>query len=271
MDVSEEQQTLTLTGIFGHDRGKVAINGTELAITSWNVDKIVCTLPLTGPGAAGDVQVEVRQHKSNVRQLSEWKTVLKYDMDGPGTLRKHLEFNIRWRGDILPYRDKPGQEPKFREVPFDFTTDSVGSAKGNGTYSEGETTYSWSGEHLLPYFVGDTPIPEGSRGFIGNGKLKPETGQMELFFGGSGTGGGSSTIQRPNLPPINLPFSSYFPFEALPRPFTIPMQNDGVFPPLNKAVTTFTEPFVQLTAQGTITFDRIEPRFPPLPDTPRHR
>jgi hypothetical protein len=272
MDVSEEKATLTLTGIFGHDKGTVTVGGTEIAIQSWKPDEIVCSLPMTGGGSAGDVQVKVRQHKSNVRQLTEWKTVFKYDMDGPSTLEKHMEFDIRWRADIQSYRDNAGDEPKFREVPFEFTTDSRGSARGSGSHTENKTTYSWSGEQLLPYFIGDDPIPDGSKGFIGNGTLKPEQETMVLLLGGSGAGGGSTTIKPENRDPTVLDFTSYFPMDKfIPDLIQIPMNKNGTFPAFDKPFTTFAEPFNNLTAAGRIHFDRLEPSFPPSEEASRKR
>jgi hypothetical protein len=272
MNVSEEKATLTLTGIFGHDKGTVTIGGTEIAIQSWKPDEIVCSLPMTGGGSAGDVQVKVRQHKSNVRQLTEWKTTIKYELDGPGELDKHMEFEVRWRADIQSYRDNAGDEPKFREVPFEFTTDSRGSARGNGSHTVNNVKYSWSGEQLLPYIIGDNEVPDGSKGFFGNGTIKPEQGKIALLLGGSGVGGGTSKIEVQDKEPINLQFSSFFPMDKfLPDLIQIPIEKNGTVPSFDKSFATVADPFGNLSATGRLYFGRIEPQAPPSEEASRKR
>lgn len=272
VDVKEEEKTLTLIGIFGHAQGKVTVDGAELAIRSWKPDEIVCTLPLTGAGSAGDVRVEVDGHKSNIRTLSEWKTVLHYEMTGPGSLKKQMEFRVRWRGDIGSYRENAGDEPRFREVYCDFTTDSTAGGSGSGTYSDSTAEYTWAGEMILPYFIGDNPIPDNSGGFIGNLTLKPERGVLELFLGGSGKGGGTTKIiPKGGGNTQNLDFTLYFPIVAFGPPIRLPMSQEGEIGGDSKKGATFAEPFVQFSARGEFSWDDIKPRFPPRDDTGRSR
>lgn len=264
MDVSEPQATLTLTGTFGHDQGKVTVDGTELTIRSWGANKIVCSLPLNGPGSAGLVRVEVRGHKSNYRSLSEWRGIFEYDMTGPGTLHKHMTLRTRWRGDIGSYRDKPGESPKFREVHCEFTPDCVTSATGSGSHSDAAAQYKWNGELILPYFLEHAEIPQGANGFIGNVTMKPAQGKMELYMGGSGKGGGTTEIiPHRGGNPVTLDYTCYFGVDAFPVPIVLEMDEDGTIDSDTRRGNTHAEPFAQFTAQAKLEWNDIEPRFPP--------
>ena len=83
-------EELYLYGLFGKDPGndgQVTVGGSQLAVKEWarddqtQLDKIVCTLPFEGAGSSGDVQVTVRDHKSNIRRLSLYKGDMKFTYD----------------------------------------------------------------------------------------------------------------------------------------------------------------------------------------------
>lgn len=119
VEVDEKNQepsfpaVLTLYGVFGREEGKVTVGGTELSIISWSEDQITCRITdqPNGAGAAGDVVVDVRGHKSNTVPLTLWKLIYTYTMKGDGTLQDYLTVTCYLRGDIHRYRETPGGDP----------------------------------------------------------------------------------------------------------------------------------------------------------------
>jgi len=72
--VDEPRGKAILKGSFGLEttEGKVFIGGQEVAVEVWGEDEIRCTLADDGPASAGDVYVEVRGRKSNVRRITRY-------------------------------------------------------------------------------------------------------------------------------------------------------------------------------------------------------
>lgn len=101
---------LTLYGTFGKEEGRVTVDGVELTRLSWSEDKIICEITdqPTAAGAAGDVVVEIRGHKSNSVPLTLWKVVLTYTMISDGSLQEYLTVTGYLRGDIHRYRETSG-------------------------------------------------------------------------------------------------------------------------------------------------------------------
>jgi hypothetical protein len=134
LEVDEAERELILQGIFGADPrsrreecevvvgeqaqspGSPKVTGKSLRIKQWEATRIVCDLPEKGEGSAGDVQVRVRQHRSNVRQLTGWEGEIKYEADGPGDLAMQMLYHVRFRADVGTYRDTLGEEPRHRVV-----------------------------------------------------------------------------------------------------------------------------------------------------------
>jgi hypothetical protein len=110
--VDEGNNQLQLIGLFGKPDAaerQVLIGGQEAPVSSWEPRKIVCTLDRTGPRSAGDVQVIVRSHKSNIRQLSRWTVTGAYKMIDEGT--PHVidgTMTLIFRADVGEYRKDPG-------------------------------------------------------------------------------------------------------------------------------------------------------------------
>ncbi len=146
--VEEYGDTLTLTGEFGSRAGKVTVGGTELGIRSWAPTRIDAALPLTGPGASGDVVVEVDHVRSNARQLTEWVIPLQYRwldaFDVPG-LRFEGSGNVRLRADIAEYRLLPAETPKYKARGGPPTRDSAVRITGSGSHTEQNCTQTLSG------------------------------------------------------------------------------------------------------------------------------
>jgi hypothetical protein len=188
--VNEYDETLHLKGDFGSRSGKVTVGGGELVVKTWAADEIVCNLPRTGPGANGDVVVEVpaeqgRTRKSNVHQLTEWSIPLHYrwvDAYGPG-----LNFDgtgrLRFRADVGSYREKPAAAPVFPLRGMIPTKDSQLPLTGSGSHTDGGCTTTLSGSGT---FVSQTLGSVVSLILVSPAKVDanvPHPGGLGLAFG----------------------------------------------------------------------------------------
>ena len=153
MGMDEFKKELTINGIFGTDQSvaKVTVGGAEQEIKSWGFNSIVCDLQ---PGIAGDTIVEVRGHKSNTVQLTQWtahfKTHLGETQGGPLIQDGFLDVNFR--ADIHSHRDEPHQTPFVPIVPFNEELNSNGQYTASGVLKDtnGMVLDSWSGTSVLP-------------------------------------------------------------------------------------------------------------------------
>jgi hypothetical protein len=157
--IDESKDQAQLIGLFGtpapEDR-KVTIDGVEAAVSEWSARKVVCALKRSGAGAAGDVQVIVQGHKSNVRRISRWNVTGTYKMTVDGTPHRiDGTLDLIFRADVGEYRNAPGNvfiRPTRYAVP---TQDSQVhmEAKGIASSSCGQgksETRTWSGEGRFP-------------------------------------------------------------------------------------------------------------------------
>jgi|GEM_PF-1881938 len=163
--VDEGDDKLHLIGLFGNppaeDR-KILIGGVECqAGADWSPRKIICTLPRTGAGSAGDVQIIVNDRKSNVRQLSRWTVAGDYKRTEPGTpFSMDGTLSLVFRADVGEYRKVPGI---VFIRPTRYATAMVDSrvfieAKGTQTEDCGDggvDTTVWSGSGLFPIRAGE--------------------------------------------------------------------------------------------------------------------
>jgi hypothetical protein len=102
--VIESKGELVIHGAFGTTPGNVYIDSLSNAVISWTDSNIVATIPDTGKGSAGLVQVESQLNFSNSRMLSRWRGSRKYSdvtthpsgNDGATTV-----FVFSERGDVL--------------------------------------------------------------------------------------------------------------------------------------------------------------------------
>ncbi|RJF96533.1 hypothetical protein D3870_18985 [Noviherbaspirillum cavernae] len=145
---------LMLIGDFGSIEGKVVIGGVEAAVVSWKPDRIFCKLERPGSaGSCGPVFVRVGDRKSNIRQLSQWTTSLKYlfeDVDRPG-LKTQGMAKIVHRADIGKIRDTPAEKPRDVTGYAIATADSALSLTASGSYPQPpDCTITWSGSMTYP-------------------------------------------------------------------------------------------------------------------------
>jgi hypothetical protein len=163
--VDEYKQQLTINGIFGPDPrpngwvtiGGTAVNGgpevdggTQVNIASWDWDKIVVDLPLKGDGSAGNVQVVARLHKSNVAQLTEWRTSgITFTYQETGTLQEQTTYNAHFRADIRKYRKVIHNPPGEPEGGVSSANDSTAAFVGSGTGSTLGVNYTLTGQGFL--------------------------------------------------------------------------------------------------------------------------
>jgi len=162
---------LTIYGDFGSDPrpdGWVTVGGTtndgfdiqggaQVPIASWDKDRIVVNLPLSGEGSAGNVQVTVRRHRSNVAQLTEWRSdsFMFTEKEG-GSLQQQTIYNLHLRTDIRKYRDSihfpPSKQYIFLASANDSTADFMASGQARGG---GGLTYTGSGQGSLANGMAD--------------------------------------------------------------------------------------------------------------------
>lgn len=157
--VDEGNNQLQLIGLFGKPDAterQVLIGGLEAPVSSWEPRKIICPLDRTGPRSAGDVQVIVRAHKSNVRQLSRWTVTGAYKMieeDTPHVIDGTM--TLVFRADVGEYRKDPGNV-FIRPTRYALATlDSEVRLEAKGIESTpcqlgGSETVTWSGGDRFP-------------------------------------------------------------------------------------------------------------------------
>jgi len=123
MQVDETQGKLLLVGRFGDDPGadkrSVTVNATEVAVQEWSHGLIICKIPVSGAGSAGDVVVNVGEHASNMRRLTSWEGQIKFTYPSEGSLMRTALLHIHLRADVGVFRTQPGETPKpFTEKPY---------------------------------------------------------------------------------------------------------------------------------------------------------
>ncbi len=159
--VDEVADRLHLVGLFGKPpeaEQQVLVGDVPAEIDSWDHRKVVVKLPRTGPGSAGDVQVIVRGHRSNVRRLTRWTLTGTYRMQGdqePHAIDGTL--TVIFRADIGEYRLVPGNVfiRPTRSAPASRASEVYLEAKGIVSNSCGDgrnETEVWSGSGLFPTY-----------------------------------------------------------------------------------------------------------------------
>jgi hypothetical protein len=188
MYVVEQENWLILEGDFGQDQDKVTVGGSPRPIVSWAPDKIVVTLALSGQGSSGDVEVTVKDHKSNVRQLTEWAFTMQYNYTLPGPLTCKGPIHLRFRADVGSYRTEPGATPiypPYRNATA--TRDSHSPQLASGTITDGNCTSKWTG---APDFVAGGFDPNDKQVLLARLRIDPKnmTGDLGIAFGAPSTG-----------------------------------------------------------------------------------
>jgi hypothetical protein len=207
---------LTINGIFGSEQGSVMVggkidtsdripvvkDGLDAQIKSWSPsgDQIVVELPLSGLGSAGNVQVVVRNHFSNVAQLTEWRTQsdqVTFTLFGSGSLQQQQNYGLHLRADIRQWRKVihfPPSEPEGR--PIASAQDSTATISSSGTATDAfDQTFKWSGSRSLINLFGS---PGGLDNiFFLNGQFN-DSKHMTYAVDALSTDGGTCTICGPS-------------------------------------------------------------------------
>jgi hypothetical protein len=143
---------LTIEGIFGKDRDSVTVGGpnSDPTIESWGTNKIVVDLNLSGLGSAGDVQVTVRGHQSNVARLTDWWgsqfTFTVMDLD---SLKQKTVYNLHFRDDVREWRKEIHQPPIEPSGLVASANDSTSTFLSSGSSTQIATTFIWKGSGTL--------------------------------------------------------------------------------------------------------------------------
>jgi hypothetical protein len=205
---------LTINGIFGQDprpNGSVQIGGMDATIESWSVNSIVVDLNSSGSLSAGDVQVKVRLHKSNVARLTEWRAdPFTYTISGNGSLQLIANFNLHFRTDIRKYREHihvPPKEPMSGSLA---ANDSTGTYTASGSGPGIGETFNWSGSGTLVYATRNIPITglsifEATAQIVDSTHLKSTVGAVS-----EAKAGATCTVIVPQAPPQK----SFLPVEG---------------------------------------------------------
>jgi hypothetical protein len=195
--INESADQAILKGIFGKPppgERAVLIGGLEAAVVSWEKEEIVCTLPRSGTGSAGDVEVWVRGHKSNVRRITEWNIPMRFafkDPDHP-PLKVSGDVFLRFRADVGDYRSHTHEAPFQPIVGAVATRDSSASLMGSGSAVIDECTVSWLGEYEFPASGFGDPFASA---LVARFRVDTETKK------------GAVGLALLALPPVPLPFT----------------------------------------------------------------
>lgn len=196
---------LTINGIFGQDprpNGSVQIGGMDATIESWSANSIVVDLNSSGSLSAGDVQVKVRLHKSNVARLTEWRgNQFNFTIAGNGSLQLALNYNLHFRADIRKFREHIHVAPREPIGGSLAATDSTGTYSATGSGPGIGETFNWSGSGALVYVSKNMPITgitffEATAQIVDSTHLKSTVGAAS-----EANAGATCTIIIPKIPP----------------------------------------------------------------------
>jgi hypothetical protein len=181
--VDELNDELHILGTFGSDarpNASVTIGGVRHdTIKDWKkqgqLDELVIDLPRFGQGSAGDVLVTIRQHKSNVAQLTDWNGQFLQTFNGPQSISQPVTYNIHLRLDIRKRRDQvhePPKEPQTMYFTAAFDSSTSYSCTGSSRWDVDPVTYyidSWTGSGNLVLYRDPSPPPNY---FIASGNVQ---------------------------------------------------------------------------------------------------
>jgi len=159
---------LFIVGLFGRDQGSgrfdplrgVSIGGNDVPIFDWGPNLIAVELPHTGAGSSGEVVVRVRNHTSNVAQLTEWEVPFTLVLDDFQSLRQTVTVKARFRVDIRKSVRTIHQAPddpqpsglEFQALRYDSTSTYVCAGTASIVTNEGTETETWSGSGAIADF-----------------------------------------------------------------------------------------------------------------------
>lgn len=272
------QSELVVRGNFGPDPGEgpfhaarsVSCGGEELSLISWQPDEIHASLPVSGPGSAGDVVVTVQGVASNAVPLTEWwVTVLYRDAAAPGsgeTVFSEVAVNCHLRYDIHGWRETPAGDIRFtlpdpQEQPTPLARDSYGSFRCGGERpvyhpETGELTYKviYGGAGSLAFMAEDL----GS-GCWGSSQLRYEY-----------TGGPAPVLSlRCAVLARSYPFGSHILW--VDGHISNEETHSGEMGPLEFDLAIGEGGVIEAGEAGNLSWQRTLPRFQPTAATPRSR
>lgn len=266
MDVYEEDEELHLEGMFGDTPGKVTINHDEVSIVGgWAPDKLIVELPsIDSSNGYGDVIVTVNDHESNAVPLTLWEgeftyTIVAEEMWAPG-LEQRVEVEIAIRADVHEYREKPGDEPEYRDnIFFTLPEDLSGQWSFEGTGSERSCT------ELELDGSGDLEVENEGKGDGYNawGEIHPDDQKIEMRFSpiiGPDSGGTITLTDTCGDDTVTLPQILVL-VDMIIQPIQIDMDDKFVIQEDEKTSNTV---FGQdIGATGTLKWESITPEFAP--------
>ena len=297
VDETKGQGQLTINGIFGQDPrnvaggaegdGVVTVGGpnSPVTIVSWAPNQIIVNLTSSGPGSSGDVQVVVRQHKSNAARLTEWQGTFQGVWAGHDSLKQTINFEPAIRLDLRQYRPVihfPPIEPGsilqvIQAISSPVSTGSF-ACTGEGIYNHPGSsidTFTWMGSGNLPLFqAGSSSVPPifyGAGGFL----MSHTAMSFSASAGGTTTGPCSFTEHIKLLPPTCDPSVQSCEGDTsgqIPLPCTaLPLTNltldsnsaaiQGNTVPLGSFACNVDDP-----GQSTVSWNMIEPLSDTAPD-----
>jgi hypothetical protein len=277
MSVSTFDQKLYLWGLFGDNPGAdgvVTVNGTQLQVQEWvsggasQMDLIVCKISDEGAGSYGDVQVKVRDVKSNITQLTRYKGSFTLTHETGDGRQFEVKLTLQFRVHLLGFRLKPGGAPTFNQNTY--VVDADMCSTGESTASGATGGLLWSGHVTGLRSNIDGGAPE--TGFVVGAWFDPEKKTMQLYLFGAVKDG---ITQHANgvTSQLNIVFGldefdgkhGYFPSYV-----EIPLGSDFS---IAKGSATATKVIGYYTASRsdkvTIKWDAITCESSPKEDTPR--
>lgn len=270
IDVDEENDEITLHGIFGEDEGEVLINQTSIDVKEWRSDRIVTELPpADDPDGSGEVMVSVRNHDSNKVPLTLWQGSFNYTVEPDRVwadgLEQIAEMDLYIRADVHPYREKPGEIPQHRSVLVSTAQESSGtwSFEGSGTPDVCELAELSGGGELPAY---DPEQSEDIATFFGAwGSVDGQTRTMDLDFSVSVSvfAGGELTITCDGVEQSQGVSLLVLDFIIQP----VQLSLDGNFNIQEGQINGSTTMGMDTGATGTLEWDLIEADYPPDEDT----
>jgi hypothetical protein len=215
-ELSGKGGQLTINGIFGQDPRpsggtSVRVGGLDANVESWNPNAIVVDLDSSGPGAAGDVQVKVRGHESNIARLTEWRgKQFNFTITGNGSLQLALNYNLHFRADIRKFREHIHVAPREPIGGSLAARDSTGTYSASGSGPGIGETFNWSGSGTIAYFSKNMPIT-GIIFFAATAQIVDSTHLKSTVGAASEANAGATcTVIVPHSPPQK----SFLPVEG---------------------------------------------------------
>jgi hypothetical protein len=200
---------LTINGIFGQDPrpdGSVLVGNAPASITSWSADAIVVDLPASGTGSSGDVQVIVRDHKSNVATLTDWRgDQFVSTIAGNGSLLLTARYNLHFRADIRKYRPSIHVDP-IEPTGFSAAAiDSTGAFSASGLGPGIDEFFQWNGSGSVVYSTPKLTTLDGLNFFVSNIQIIDSTHLKATVAAASGPNAGAACNGTPFVVAVTGP------------------------------------------------------------------